>query len=72
MQADTARVIWSFHATTDPSSEDIPHDLIHTSSGSISLNLLGGLASAAPDPQDLKFFDIKVDNVSEIKRKQHA
>ena len=64
LQTETAKVIWSFHDTTDPSSEDITFDLIHAYKGSISLNLLGGLPSAAPDPDDLRYFDITVDNVS--------
>ena len=63
-QTETVKIIWSFHDTTDPSSEDISFDLIHTYKGSISLNLLGGLPSAAPDPDDLQYYDITVDNVS--------
>jgi hypothetical protein len=64
INSDTARVLWSFHATTDPTSEDIPFDLIHSYKGSASLNLLGGLPSAAPDPDDLQYYDITVDRVS--------
>ena len=64
MQSETARVLWSFHATTDPTSEDIPRDLIHTYKGSVSLNLLGGLPSAAADPEDIQTYDINVDSVS--------
>ena len=64
LQSETARVIWSFHSTADPTSEDIPFDLIHSYKGSASLNLLGGLPSAAPDPDDLQYYDITVDRVS--------
>ena len=63
MQAETARVIWSFHATTDPTSEVLTSADRHSHKGALSLNLLGGLPDAAPDPQDLEYFDIKVDNV---------
>lgn len=57
-------MIWSFHSSADPSSEDIPHDLIHTNKGSASLNLLGGLQTSPEEPSDLTAFDIRVDNVS--------
>ncbi|CAI8042477.1 DBH-like monooxygenase protein 1 homolog [Geodia barretti] len=63
IMAETARVIWSFHATTDPTSEVLTFADIHSHKGALSLNLLGGLPDAAPDPQDLEYFDIKVDNI---------
>ena len=66
LQSNTARVLWSFHDTTDPTSEDIPSSLIHSHKGSVSLNLLGGLPSAPPDPEDLQFYDVTVDRVSYI------
>ena len=65
-QAETARVIWSFHATADPPSQDIPRSLVHSKKGSKSLNLLGGLPSPAPDPEDIKFFDVGVNSVSTL------
>ena len=64
LQSDTARVLWSFHATSDPTSKDIPFSLIHDYQGSVSLNLLGGMPSAAPDPENLQYYDIRVDRVS--------
>ena len=66
LQTETTRVIWSFHATTDPTSEVLTSADRHSHKGALSLNLLGGLPDAAPDPQDLEYFDIKVDNVSEL------
>ena len=62
IQAETARVIWSFH-DTDPSSQDLMFSDIHSRKGSVSLNLLGGLPDAAPDPQDLEYYDVTVENV---------
>ena len=56
-------MIWSFHETSDPTSQDIPNGLRHTHRGSQSLNLLGGLPSAAPDPDDLKSFYVGVTDV---------
>ena len=44
-------------------SEDIPNSLRHTHQGAQSLNLLGGLSSAALDPEDLEYYDIRVGNV---------
>ena len=37
---------------------------IHSHKGAKSLNLLGGLPSPAADPDDIKYIDIGVDNVS--------
>ena len=64
LQAETANVLWSFSTFEDPSSEKLSSANIHTSKGAVSLNLLGGLPSAAPDPIDLQYFDVTVDNVS--------
>ena len=64
MQAETARAIWSFHATTDPTSEVLTFADIHSHKGALSLNLLGGLPDAAPDPQDLDYYDVTINNVS--------
>ena len=64
LQAETARVIWSFRDAPDPSSQDLMFSDIHSRKGSVSLNLLGGLPDAAPDPQDLEYYDITVNNVS--------
>ena len=64
LQAETARVIWSFNDAPDPSSQDLTFSDIHSRKGSVSLNLLGGLPDAAPDPQDLEYYDITVNNVS--------
>ena len=63
-QPETARVIWAFHATDDPTSEELTFSLIHSEKGSASLDLLGGLPDVAPDPADLKNFDLTVDDVS--------
>ncbi|CAI8042462.1 DBH-like monooxygenase protein 1 homolog, partial [Geodia barretti] len=60
---ETARVIWSFHATTDPASEVLTFADRHSHKGALSLNLLGGLPDAAPDPQDLDYYDITVDAI---------
>ena len=60
-QADTARVIWSFNPS-DPTSSGMFSR--HTQQGSASLNLLGGLPSSTPDPDDLMTYDILVENVS--------
>ena len=43
--------------------EDIPNSLRHTHQGTQHLNLLGGLLSPPPDPDDLEYYDITVDNV---------
>ena len=64
LQAETANVLWSFSTSEDPSSEELSFANIHTYKGAVSLNLLGGLPSAAPDPADLQYFDVTVDNVS--------
>ena len=63
MQAETLKVLWSFRVNEDPVSEEIGYS-IHTYKGSRSLNLLGGLPSVAPDPDDLAYYDVVVDNVS--------
>ena len=63
LQTETARVIWAFHTTDDPMSEELTFSLIHSEKGSVSLNLLGGLPDVVPDPEDLQYFDIAVDNV---------
>ena len=42
LQADTSRVVWSYHSH-DPSSEEELRSLQHERKGSASLNLLGGL-----------------------------
>ncbi|CAI8042465.1 DBH-like monooxygenase protein 1 homolog, partial [Geodia barretti] len=60
---ETARVIWSFHATTDPTSEVLTFADRHSHKGALSLNLLGGLPDAAPDPQDLEYYDVTVDEI---------
>ena len=57
-------MIWAFHDTAVPTSQDIPNSLRHTHRGSQSLNLLGGLPSAAPDPDDLEYYDVTLDNVN--------
>ena len=57
-------MLWSFRVDEDPTSENIGFDLIHDYKGSRSLNLLGGLPSVAPDPYNLKAYDVVVDNVS--------
>ena len=62
MKSETARVIWSF-AAADPSSQDLTFSDIHSRKGSVSLNLLGGLPDAAPDPQDLEYYDVTVNGV---------
>ena len=59
IQADTARVIWSFHPS-DPTSSGMLS--MHTKQGSVSLNLLGGLPSSTPDPDDLMTYDVLVDD----------
>ena len=64
LQAETAKVLWSFHTSEYPSSEELSSANIHTYKGAVSLNLLGGLPSAAPDSDDLQQYDVTVDNVS--------
>ena len=57
-------MIWSFLTGDDPASEELSFDDFHSREGSVSLNLLGGLPSRAPEPEDLQYYDINVDNVS--------
>ena len=66
VQPETARVIWAFHDTDDPMSEELTFSLIHSEKGFASLNLLGGLPDVQPDPEDLQHFDLTVDDVSKI------
>ena len=71
LQAETANVLWSFSTSEDPSSEKLSSANIHTYKGADSLNLLGGLPSAAPDPADLQYFDATVDGVSVCLMRSH-
>ena len=59
-------MIWSFRTGDDPASEELSFSDIHMRKGSVSLNLLGGLPSRAPEPEDLPYYDINVDNVSYV------
>lgn len=63
IRGETIKVLWSFRVDEDPTSENIGFDLIHDYKGSRSLNLLGGLPSVAPDPDNLKAYDVVVDNI---------
>jgi len=49
-QADTARIIWSWH-TNDPTSANAL--AMHNFQGVTSLNLLGGLPNPSQDPEDV-------------------
>ena len=68
---ETARIIWSF-GPSDPTTLEIPLSFIHTHRGAQYLNLLGGLSSAAPDPDDLTYYDVTVDNVNATHTKGHT
>lgn len=59
LQADTARVIWSYHSNDPTSDSGIPE---HEAKGSASLNLLGGLAEERVEPNS-QDFSILVNNV---------
>ena len=61
LQADTARVIYSWH-TQDPDSQGT--FMKHTERGSASINFLGGLTAKPSDPADLRSFRVSVSNVS--------
>ena len=60
-QADTSRVVWSWHSS-DPSSVD--NILGHQFRGTTSVNLLGGLNDPPPEPDDKDSFIIAQNNVS--------
>ena len=60
MQADTSRVVWSWHSG-DPASPDSV--IQHEYKGSMSINLLGGLDNPPPQPSDSDSFII-ANNVS--------
>ncbi len=61
MQADTARVIWSYHSSDPLSESAFPR---HEAQGSISLNLLAGLPEDRAEPDDTMKFPITVGNVN--------
>ena len=62
MQAETARVVWSFsrNDSMDPLGETAQ---FHDYQGSASLNLLGGLSNPPKQPDNMEFFDLTVTNV---------
>ncbi len=69
LQADTSRVVWSWHSS-DPSDVDsIPQ---HQFQGTTSINLLGGLNKDFTDPLDSDSFTINFNNVSALISKQRA
>ena len=61
VQADTARIVWSYHSEdpSDPSNIDR-----HEKKGSASLNLLGGLNTVEKDREGSQSFLIANENVS--------
>ena len=64
MQAETARVIWSYH-NSDPSSSDTSQPLDpHDEKGTRSLNLLGGPRSTFEEPETITSFNVSNDEVS--------
>ncbi len=60
IQADTARVIWSYRSSDPTSESDIRG---HEVAGSTSLNLLGGLPQERVEPNSADF-TILTSNVS--------
>ena len=63
LQANTARVIFSWN-DVDPTMPDGRDAMRHTTRGSASVNLLGGLPDPPPVPSDSETFFIGVENVS--------
>ena len=61
-QANTARVIFSWN-DVDPTMPDGSDAMQHTTRGSASLNLLGGLSDPPPEPSDTRSFAFTVNNV---------
>ena len=64
IQADTSRVIWSYHSR-DPSNEEELNNLRHERMGSASLNLLGGLNEDRVE-ENSQSFTILNDNVCKL------
>lgn len=62
MQAETARVVWSF-SRNDPEDPLGETAQFHDYQGSVSLNLLGGLSNPPKQPDNMEFFDLTVTNV---------
>lgn len=62
MQAETARVVWSF-SRNDPEDPLGETARFHDYQGSVSLNLLGGLSNPPKQPDNMEFFDLTVTNV---------
>ena len=60
LQADTARVVWSWHSE-DPA--DLDSIQFHEFMGSTSVNLLGGLNVDREDPPDTNSFIVRNENV---------
>ncbi len=73
-QAETARVVWSYHSQ-DPSSLTQLGSLVHQEKGSASLNLLGGSIEDRVETNSASFSitsdnvcSLLIDRVSEILR----
>ena len=60
LQADTARVVWSWNSRDPPSPSQINQ---HEHQGTTSLNLLGGLNEERQDPSGASSFVIRNENV---------
>ncbi len=63
VQVGTTRIIWSF-SNNDPSDPLGETAVAHNYQGSVSINLLGGLASPPSEPADLQSFDLTISDVS--------
>jgi len=69
LQSATARVVWSFHSSMDPTPPDGADAVWHgaTNRGSASVNLLGGLSTANREPLEREnFLDITVSHIQRL------
>ena len=60
------RIIWAFHASTDPEKECFDSNTIleHTNKGAQSLNLNSGIQTPVELESDIEYIDIVMDNVA--------
>ena len=65
MQAETARVVWSF-SRNDPEDSLGETAQFHAYEGSVSINLLGGLSNPPNQPDNMEYFDLTVTNVCRL------